>query len=301
VISLLPAGRWARALSGEKLAAVRFFVPSDFLLTQIPEKKRDRRREGWLYLGHRGWGLRDGGRRAPRCRVRVGGGEADKRERKGRDVSEAEKDGKGRRREGEETLRWKRKENESGGTSPRDERPAGRREGEGDAERRAAGGRKKGQRTQLTATERQSCAHFFSWPNPKTLLCPPKINYPPYSKNETGREQRNAARATRRSSRARDQPLSSIAVHSRPIQRGLSRDEVFSTHETPCHEIFPQVSRPTSRVLGPAFASELGAESLEFPITVTIPAKKQHPESVSSRASLRTWTRRSMRREKRRA
>lgn len=47
------------------------------------------------------------------------------------------------------------------------------------------GGEKKGQRTTGHARS-QSCAHFFSRPNPKTLLCPPKINYPPYSKNETG-------------------------------------------------------------------------------------------------------------------
>lgn len=46
MISLLPGADGARALSGEKLAAVRFFVPSDFLLTQIPEKK-----------GRRGWQL----------------------------------------------------------------------------------------------------------------------------------------------------------------------------------------------------------------------------------------------------
>lgn len=48
----------------------------------------------------------------------------------------------------------------------------------------AGGGEKKGQRTTGHARS-QSCAHFFSRPNPKTLLCPPKINYPPYSKNET--------------------------------------------------------------------------------------------------------------------
>lgn len=40
MISLLsPGADGAGALSGEKLAAVRSFVPSDFLLTQIPEKK----------------------------------------------------------------------------------------------------------------------------------------------------------------------------------------------------------------------------------------------------------------------
>ena len=44
--------------------------------------------------------------------------------------------------------------------------------------------KKKGQRTTGHGRS-QSCAHFFSRPNPKTLLCPPKINYPPYSKNET--------------------------------------------------------------------------------------------------------------------
>lgn len=60
---------------------------------------------------------------------------------------------------------------------------------------------KKGQPTQRTTGHgrSQSCAHFFSRPNPKTLLCPPKINYPPYSKNETAAnkvEPRRSARET---------------------------------------------------------------------------------------------------------
>lgn len=116
----------------------------------------------------------------------------DKRER------EKSEDGKrDREKEGQREMpRWRGKENTRGGRSPSEGSagPGGRGTREGEEEKRA--------REQLAAAERQSCAHFFSWPNPKTLLCPPKINYPPYSKNETGREQRNAARATRRSSRA---------------------------------------------------------------------------------------------------
>lgn len=85
-------------------------------------------------------------------------------------------------------------------------------------------GRKKGQRTTGRGRS-QSCAHFFSWPNPKTLLCPPKINYPPYSKNETGREQRNAARysAVLALTLTISLPRRPIAVHLRPIQREVSQ------------------------------------------------------------------------------
>jgi len=59
-------------------------------------------------------------------------------------ISKAEKDGKGRRREGEETLRWKRKENESGGKSRREEgtmrgpREEREREKEREEEKRAS-------------------------------------------------------------------------------------------------------------------------------------------------------------------
>ena len=55
---------------------------------------------------------------------------------------------------------------------------------QGEREKEGGRERKKGQRTTGYGRS-QSCAHFFSRPNPKTLLCPPKINYPPYSKNET--------------------------------------------------------------------------------------------------------------------
>lgn len=62
MISLLPGADGVQALSGEKLAAVRFFVPSDFLLTQIPEKKEEERvaaETGVRDAEHRGVGVHE--------------------------------------------------------------------------------------------------------------------------------------------------------------------------------------------------------------------------------------------------
>lgn len=122
-----------------------------------------------------------------------------------------------------------------------------RREGRGPEGRRSAkkGGRKKGQRTTGRGRS-QSCAHFFSWPNPKTLLCPPKINYPPYSKNETGREQRSAPRAARRTSRAINRLHRPIAVHSRPIQQEDPQDREESSSVR--NGTFAKVRSPNDKV-----------------------------------------------------